>query len=1052
MGDTLQNGLFAAGGAVLTAIAFASKGWLAAKARLLLDFAYTRLAGSALLRRTALTKYTRALHDRHRRFAVSFQVDEDLKLPMESVYVPLRGARADGAPGELAADLRAERHSVVLGVPGAGKTMLLRHQVLMWARERLGAAHADGADTADDEDARSRSRSALRGRKPRQRRPVDTGESEGVPVLLELHRVNKAPDLTLEQHIVQHFARHDFPGADKWVARALERGDLALYFDGLDEVSTELRPQVAERIEEFASRYAACRIVVTCRIAVYEGWFAESFGQTLRVRDFDEHLIRRFLNGWPWRTGTGLETSSTVDQVLGALRDTPQIMALARNPLLLTMIAYLYDFVYAGTDQVLPHTRAEFYKQVIDSLLIDRRRQSVFPFPLKKAVLQEIALAAQDIPSGVHDRLALPHEKVLETVRAVLERQARDPGAAEKVLDEIIHRSGLLLAVDNGERYQFAHLTLQEYLAAVNLAANPAGLLRRYRDDPAVWRETIRLWCGVEPRDCTDVVRAVFTRDPVLAFQCLADAHTIEDGLAEEILEHFRGALGGEHGALAEAVINAFGLVGSDGRRRGRAVFDFLVETVRSDTDPDRVYAAAHALAATNLPKAAEALATVAEPGMWAWTALETMGDLAVPAFQEMVDGHLEAVRALWTIRTPKAALALNHVLWHRPTSSAVISCAYHLGELLSVPEIADELRTAPVGPPHGERLDWVWRPFAQGDDDSLVMIVGQVAAIIDSKFHRPVPPGLPDPDPRIIAPLVVVNREPFATPLHDEVIAGSELAAWLRRLSTDPRGLVQHPLSDDGRVHRKALARCLEDEISSFSPFILDQAVAALTAAGLAESRLSRLRQLPDWLQMRVTVALLKQHAFAGPESWDAPPPVSESRIYDYSRSIHYRFILLVCLAVSGVAAWGAWTVATGEQSWSPEWLAVAVLAQIVAGWLCLAALGTFTDPAVLLVLSLGGPIVGVAVMYETVRDRDWAAFREPDAYYLLGGMFLPPAVYISFYLTMTQLWGFLAAISVLLAGGGVIGLAAARGLTLQRRWNARTHPICDLVLKPLL
>lgn len=88
----------------------------------------------------------------------------------------------------------------------------------------------------------------------------------------------------------------------------------------------------------------------------------------------DEDLIRRFLTGWPWRTGSAVETARTVDQVLGALRDTPQIMALARNPLLLTMIAYPYDFVYAHPDQVLPHTRAEFYRQVIDSPPIDRRR------------------------------------------------------------------------------------------------------------------------------------------------------------------------------------------------------------------------------------------------------------------------------------------------------------------------------------------------------------------------------------------------------------------------------------------------------------------------------------------------------------------------------------------------------------------------------------------------------------------------------------------------------------------------------------------------------
>ncbi|MGW7255987.1 hypothetical protein [Streptomyces sp. NPDC054834] len=56
------------------------------------EFLYGRCAGSRLLRRAALTKYTRELYERHKEFPVSFQVDESFRLPpMESVYVPLRG-------------------------------------------------------------------------------------------------------------------------------------------------------------------------------------------------------------------------------------------------------------------------------------------------------------------------------------------------------------------------------------------------------------------------------------------------------------------------------------------------------------------------------------------------------------------------------------------------------------------------------------------------------------------------------------------------------------------------------------------------------------------------------------------------------------------------------------------------------------------------------------------------------------------------------------------------------------------------------------------------
>ena len=36
-----------------------------------------------------------------------------------------------------------------------------------------------------------------------------------------------------------------------------------------------------------------------------------------------------------------------------------------------------------------------------------------------------------------------------------------------------MERSGLFLKIDGGDRYQFPHLTLQEYFAAVALTDNP---------------------------------------------------------------------------------------------------------------------------------------------------------------------------------------------------------------------------------------------------------------------------------------------------------------------------------------------------------------------------------------------------------------------------------------------------------------------------------------------------------------------------------------------------------------------------------------------------
>ncbi|PKV88605.1 NACHT domain-containing NTPase [Streptomyces sp. TLI_146] len=699
---------------------------------------YDRLAGSAPLARTALRRYIVRVHERHERFSVSFRVDDPQAMDMAAVYVPLRTASGFGAgaeQSEAAASLHEARRAVVLGVPGAGKTMLLRHTVLAWCRERY---RPDGPP-----------RRTWYGR----RRPprAEPGELVDVPVLLKLHEVNLEKG-DLRDHIVKHFADHDFPAAGKWADRALAEGRLAVYFDGLDEVPTARRKEVADAIGQFMRTHAKCRTVVTCRIAVYRGEFNEDVDRTLRVQEFDERLVRRFLHGWPWPEHL---PADTVEQLLGALRDTPQLMPLARNPLLLTMVAYLYSHVYAGTDQVLPHTRADFYKQVTDSLLGDRQRDARFSHPVKKAVLQHLALAAQDVPSDVHDRLALPEREVLTHVRAALAVQGRPVERAQEVLEEIVERSGLLLAVDSGERYQFAHLTLQEYLAATHLAADPRGLLARYARDPAAWRETVRLWCGAEPRDCTEVVRTVLERDPVLAFQCVADAQVVDEALVEEIVRMFRDRLGREPGTDRQAVIAAFAVAAASRRTRGTAVFGMLSVFAADGRRAERQEAALAALAATNLPRAAERLAELLPTVPGAGPALVAMGDLAVPALRRAaLSGEPAALRLLWEIRTPRAAVALADYPEHVQMWPAT---AFFLADMLRDPEIEQALRQLPQSS-YAPGFLWVWKPFATGEDDHLVKRVSLLAMAIWVDAGTDAPRGV-RVDPRILAALALVGN-----------------------------------------------------------------------------------------------------------------------------------------------------------------------------------------------------------------------------------------------------------------------------------------------------
>lgn len=276
--DQVRGLLPAVGAFVLGVLVLKLKDWL----KRLVDRAaaafYRRLAGSVLLRRTALRRYTVKVYERHRRFSVSFRPDESQAMDMASVYVPLRTSSGFGTAAErreAEATLRDSRRAVVLGVPGAGKTMLLRHTVLSWALERYRPNWLPHRTWYD----------------PRRRRRIDLGTLTDIPVLLSLHSVDlDAGDLTA--HLVDHFADHDFPNAGTWVERALCDGRLAVYFDGLDEVPTARRARVTAEIRRFMNPYDRCRTVVTCRVAVYRGELAEDSIPLLQVEEFDDRLIQ----------------------------------------------------------------------------------------------------------------------------------------------------------------------------------------------------------------------------------------------------------------------------------------------------------------------------------------------------------------------------------------------------------------------------------------------------------------------------------------------------------------------------------------------------------------------------------------------------------------------------------------------------------------------------------------------------------------------------------------------------------------------------------------
>jgi hypothetical protein len=814
---------------------------------------YLQLAGFRPFWGLALKKYRRALVERYEQLKIPFRPGRPLA--MREVYVPLRVKGAHDTDLIEAYRAVAEyKWLMIVGAPGAGKTMLLKRLALHYAESEL----------------------------------VDF-PMHPVPVLLELNRLSDSQE-PLETHLARVLKDNDFPGGERFIAAGLEHGLLLLLFDGLDEVASDARGRVVRHIKDLLQAHPQVQAVITCRTAVYDDEFADLVEQHLEIAPFSDQQIQRFLSAWQPQ----MSPSKSVEHLLRNLRERPHIMGLARNPLLLTIIAYLYT----DTPFVLPHSRTAFYDKALAVLLEQwdhtKEMPNRYTADEKRLVLQHLALVLQDHGARVgRDRRSLDLPTVLAEITEVLPSVSRKAEDARPLLDEIVERSGLLLALDGGLRYQFAHLTLQEFFVAQKLQDDAGGLLGRFQADPGAWREPVKLWCGLA-HDSTGLIEQLYAHDPIMAFECLGDAQQVEAALADRMIVAFQARLG-EGGAESEAVTHAFAMVATNPHKQ--QVFELLAATVKDATNTTRCSAAAQALAWSNLPRAAKILAECAPEYPEMRSLLTQMGDLGTPVLAEWAEqGHEWAFDALQMVGTPDAALVLTDLLWAEDKERSP-QAAWRLAGLLPNPSIEATLREFPLTPEQRKApyLEWLWEPFNEPGTSSLPVIVGRIGYWLEQSLQNSVPPELSvyEFDLRLVTPLCALTPLKLKNRLvHDKELPEELMEAANSLSPTDAESLI--------RIHKgnrlKAFRELLNSLIAWFEPtpaysctdlqrlvvfieFLID-------LANPSEALRFILQRLPPKIQLKILSSQVAYHA-PTKDDWRNLYHRNE---YDFVRSWHAR------------------------------------------------------------------------------------------------------------------------------------------------------------------
>jgi hypothetical protein len=391
----------------------------------------------------------------------------------------------------------------ILGAPGSGKTTLMRYMTLMYAL-----------------------------RKPRRLHPQ---APDFIPVLLYLRDIYKQiiqnPDLALPDLLtdwVQDLQRNDpLTPPSGWFAKKLKQNRLLILLDGLDEVADEQeRKQVSRWVDCQMYEYPETAFILTSRPLGYQHAQLTEGVTVLEVAPLTGDQVRDFVNQWYRETeikaqghddlGVREDASRQAQQLLHEIDNSQPLQDLAENPLLLTMIATVHR--RRGS---IPRNRVELYRDICQVLLEKRQQAKGIPDVLtasqKQAILQPLSLELMRCKTRKFTLADIA--PLLSTKLANLPQVQFTPADFLKRLQEV----DALIAKEQEGEFEFAHLSFQEYLAAVEIkdTHQEAYLLDVFNDAEklAWWAETMKLYAAQS--NATQLIEAALA-DPTFEKLLLA--------------------------------------------------------------------------------------------------------------------------------------------------------------------------------------------------------------------------------------------------------------------------------------------------------------------------------------------------------------------------------------------------------------------------------------------------------------------------------------------------------------------------------------------------
>jgi HEAT repeat protein len=429
---------------------------------------------------------------------------------MEEFHIPLRfremdvGRTTPGARSTKAVDiwdvLFSSPKLAIVGEMGAGKTTTLRQAAVVLAQHRMPQSYI------------------------RRLTFLHQGQAFDhlLPVYADVRQLDSHTD-DLAIFLASVLVDYGFPNARGFLSARLKEGNCLLLLDHLDSLDT---PERRTHLKELLAAYPRVQVLVAARTVHLANAFPDFV--CFEPLPLSQIEIETFIDR---RLG---KDSPAAIALLQALERGSGLCSLAGNPLLLSALAWA-----AENAPTVPLSLQALYARCLQVLLEDGADTS--SVPVRTALDGEMRdRTLQEFGRYFHERRQeqFGEEELDAALENVLE-QLGDFDDRRSLLTLI--KTTNLLRQQNGERYTFLRLAVQEYLTARAMVATGgfAEVLSSHVDDPW-WHEVIVLATALLG-NAADVVPQILASSSkpnealFLAARCAAEAPAIPNEITERL-------------------------------------------------------------------------------------------------------------------------------------------------------------------------------------------------------------------------------------------------------------------------------------------------------------------------------------------------------------------------------------------------------------------------------------------------------------------------------------------------------------------------------------